>query len=169
MTLKATMLSDAQLKLAGFVELTPIVPLRAGEQRRTIWAKSALRDVVTGKITPELGSHALSLICLSVGIAKDTLSVPPEIKRRSRISNGYKAIIKSGSWHCAIRAPAGGFSADLRGKIDLSRLAFSSAGISAIWTIIRLKHRKFLWNGMFCFQMFLPTKGLRFKTIWENL
>ena len=59
MTLKATMLSDAQLKLAGFVELTPVVPLRAGEQRRTIWAKSALRDLVTGKITPELGFPCL--------------------------------------------------------------------------------------------------------------
>jgi len=59
LTLKATMVSDAQLKLAGFIELAPLVPLRAGEQRRTIWAKPALRDLVTGKITPGSGFPCL--------------------------------------------------------------------------------------------------------------
>jgi hypothetical protein len=59
LTLKATMLSDAQLKLAGFVELTPVIPLRAGEHRRAIWAKTALRDLVAGKITPESGFPCL--------------------------------------------------------------------------------------------------------------
>jgi hypothetical protein len=95
----------------------------------------------------------LSLICLSVGIARDTLSVPLETNRKSRTSNGYKITRKFGSLRCESRDRAGGFLADLPAKIGSSFLVPMFDPNSAIWQTITNKHRKFLRNGMLHFQM----------------
>jgi len=55
LTSKATALSDNQLKLAGFVPLSPRHALKDGEAKRQIWASREVYDLLKGLKNPEAG------------------------------------------------------------------------------------------------------------------
>jgi hypothetical protein len=54
LTFKSTVLSDSQLRSAGFVEHELVVPLREAEKRRRLWLAPEVADLLAGRL-PDSG------------------------------------------------------------------------------------------------------------------
>jgi hypothetical protein len=107
LTFKATLLSDSQLRLAGFVELTPLIPFKDGEARRQIWAAQDVYDLLKGKLNPAAGFPAIKTDVFIGKYCKGyivTVSRRDSSKAEFKWFKGHEQV-----WALSFRKPAPGW------------------------------------------------------------